>query len=114
MSKIDTRFPKMFGDESFETVLQKAKSLRDLKNLGPMTESVMHKAGIKTIKQFVKLGWKKSMIKLVKFSPKTRHAMFAYALIGALKNIDAFNISEEDKIVAKKLCADLKPKKLKK
>lgn len=110
IEKIDTRTPRMFSDESIEEKLSKAQKISDLKNLGPSTEQIMLKAGIKTLSQFVKMGWKKSMKKLVAYNPKTRHAMFAYALIGALKNVDAFHISEEDKKEAKDFCASLKPK----
>lgn len=108
--KIDMRTPRMFSDESFEEKLSKAQKISDLKNLGPTTEKGMQKAGIKTLDQFVKMGWKKAMIKLVAFNPKNRHSMFAYALIGALKNVDAFHISEDDKKEAREFCASLKPK----
>ncbi len=112
--KIDTRFPQMFRDESFEEKRTTYKKISDMRNLGPNTEKAMHKANIKTVDQFVKLGWKKTLAKLVKTNPKNRHSIFAYALIGALKNQDAFHISEEDKKAARDFCASLKPKKSKK
>lgn len=109
--KIDTRIPQMFRDESFEDRLAQAKKISDLKNLGPATEKHFTKAGIKTVNQFVKLGWKKTFKKLVEVNPKNRHTLFAYALIGALKNIDWNGISAEDKNEAKIFSASLKKKK---
>lgn len=102
--------PTMFSDEPPEERLKNAKKISDLKNLGPQTELQFKKAGITTVKQFVKLGWKKSMEKLVKVNPKNRHSMFAYAMIGALQNEDINGISEEDKMAAKKFIHSLKNK----
>jgi hypothetical protein len=113
-TKIDTRRPRMFSDEPAEAILTKAKKISDLKNLGPSTEVAMAKAGIKTASQFIKLGWEKAFTKLVKQNPKNRHTLFAYALIGALKNVDAFHIPAADKEAAKALAAKLKPVKKKK
>jgi hypothetical protein len=109
--KIDTRRPRMFSDEPIQDVLNKAKKISDLKNLGPSTEAAFAKAGIKSIEQFVRIGWKKSMEKLVKANPKNRHSLFAYALIGALKNQQWNAISDQDKQEARAFCASLKPKK---
>lgn len=114
MARIDTKTPKMFSDETFEEKLTKVQKISDLKNLGPSTEKSMHKAGIKTVNQFIKLGWKKSLIKMIKINPKNRHTLFAYALIGALRNKDAFHITDQEKQEAKDFCAQLKPKKSKK
>ena len=108
--KIDTRVPMMFRDEPAEDVLTKAKKISDLRNLGPQTEIHFHKAGIKSVKAFVKMGWRKAFAKLVKSNPKSRHTLYAYALIGALQNKDMMQISDEDKAEAKALNAALKPK----
>lgn len=108
---VDTRRPRMFSDEPAEDKLVKAKKISDLKNLGPVAEQAMHKAGIKTVSQFVKLGWKKSMKLLVKSSPKTCHALYAYSLIGALKNQEFTHISEEDKAEARAYMKELRNKK---
>lgn len=97
LDKIDTRRPRMFSDEPAENVFQKAKKISDLKNLGPKAEQSFHRAGIKTVPQFVKLGWKKTMQKLVKSDPDNRHSIFAYAIIGALTNKDWNAISEAEK-----------------
>lgn len=112
--RMDTRRPKMFADEAPEKVFEKAKSIADLKNLGPQTDKHFKKAGIKTVDAFVKMGWQKAYAKLVKSNPKTRHTLYAYALIGALKNIDMFQITAEEKAEAKALNAALKPKPAKK
>lgn len=112
-TKIDTRRPRMFSDEPIEVALAKAKTILDLKNLGPASVASFTKAGIKTVPQFVKLGWQKTFEKMVKVNPKNRHTMFAYALIGALQNVDAFHISDADKAAAKALSAKLKPMKTK-
>jgi hypothetical protein len=101
----------MFRDQPAEHILKQAKKITDLKNLGPMTEKNLAKAGIKTAQQFIKLGWKTTMKKLVAVDPKNRHSMFAYALIGALKNQDCNRISQEDKDEARKFVASLKPVK---
>ncbi|AGH94509.1 TfoX/Sxy family DNA transformation protein [Pseudobdellovibrio exovorus] len=108
---VDTRRPRMFSDEPAEDKLVKAKKISDLKNLGPVAEQAMHKAGIKTVSQFVKLGWKKSMNLLVKSNPKTCHALYAYSLIGALKNQEFTHISEEDKAEARNYMKELRSKK---
>lgn len=95
--KIDTRTPRMFSDEPAEDVFKKAKKISDFKNLGPESEKGFHKAGITTAQQFIKLGWKKTMEKLVKSNPKSRHSMYAYALIGALTNKDWNAITDAEK-----------------
>ncbi|WP_413290835.1 TfoX/Sxy family DNA transformation protein [Bdellovibrio sp. HCB337] len=105
--KIDTRTPRMFSDEPAEDVFKKAKKISDLKNLGPQTERAFHKAGIKTVPQFLKLGWKKTMQKLVKSDPKSRHSVFAYALIGALTNKEWNAISESEKEEARNFVRSL-------
>lgn len=105
---IDTSKPRMFSEGSAVERIQKAKKISDLKNLGPVTESAFKKAGIKSVSHFVKLGWKAAMKKLVKSNPKNRHAVFAYALIGALSNIDWNRISENEKQEAKDFCKGLK------
>lgn len=110
LEKIDTRRPRMFSDEPIQETLLKAKKISDLKNLGPSTEAIFLKAGIKSVKQFVRLGWKKSMEKLIKSNPKNRHSLFAYALIGALKNQQWNGISEQDKQEAREFCASFKKK----
>jgi len=106
--KMDTRRPRMFSDEPIEQVLTQAKKISDLKNLGPSSEVTFAKAGIKTAQQFIKMGWKKAMILLVKSNPKNRHSLFAYAIIGALKNLEWNGISEEDKKEAREFTASLK------
>lgn len=111
---IDTRRPRMFSDEPFKDRIKKATKVSDLKNLGPTSEKEFLKAGIKTANQFVKLGWKKSLEKLVKSNPKNRHSIFAYALIGALQNKEWNRISDEDKLEAKEFVASLKKSELKK
>lgn len=112
--RMDTRRPKMFADEAPEKIFEKAKSIADLKNLGPQTDKHFKKAGIKTVDAFVKMGWQKAFTKMVKVNPKLRHTLYAYALIGALRNIDMFHITEAEKVEAKALNAALKPKAEKK
>jgi predicted flap endonuclease-1-like 5' DNA nuclease len=107
IEKIDTRTPRMFSDEPAEEALVKAKNISDLKNLGPNAEKAFRKAGIKTANAFIKMGWKKAMIKLVKADPKNRHSMFAYALIGALQNKMWTGISESDKEEARNFVRSL-------
>lgn len=102
--------PMMFRDQPVEEKFKTAKSISDLKNLGPMTEKTFLKAGIKTVQQFKKLGWKKSMEKIAKIDPKNRHPLFAYAMIGALTNTDWNRIPDQDKLEARQFCAALKPK----
>jgi hypothetical protein len=110
-TKIDTRKPRMFSDEPAEQVLKIAVKISDLKNLGEVTERSFHRAGIKTAQQFIKMGWKKALIKLVALDPKNRHTMFAYALIGALTNKEWNGLSEEEKQEAKEFTLSLKPVK---
>lgn len=100
-AKMDTRRPRLFSDEPAEDVLQKAKKISDLKNLGEVSEKQFAKVGITTAQQFIKLGWKKTMKKLIEYDPKHRHSMYAYALIGALTNTEFNRISEEEKAEAK-------------
>ncbi len=94
---IDTRTPRMFSDEPAVDALKKAKKISDLKNLGPKSEEAFRKAGIKTVRQFIELGWKKTMVKLVKADAQSRHSLFAYAIIGALTNKDWGAITELEK-----------------
>lgn len=103
--------PMMFRDEPAEVRFKEAKTIADLKNFGPMTTKTFLKAGIKTPQQFRKVGWKSAMKKLVAINPKNRHSLFAYAMIGALKNIEWNAISEADKLEAREFCASLKPEK---
>lgn len=111
--KMDTRRPKMFADEPLEEKLKTATKISDLKNLGPQAEKHFKKAGIKSVKAFVKMGWQKAFTKLAKSDPKLRHTLYAYALIAALKNTDWSNLTEKEKAEAKALNAALKPKKKK-
>jgi hypothetical protein len=96
-AKMDTRRPRMFSDEPAENVLSEAKKISDLKNLGKLCEIEFRNAGIKNAKQFITLGWKKALIKLIKFNPKNRHSAFAYMLVGALTNQTWNHISEREK-----------------
>lgn len=105
---IDTRKPRMFADEPVEKRFQAAVKLTDLKNLGPVSEIEFKKAGIVTVQQFVKLGWKKSMSKLAHANPKNINTIFAYAIIGALKNQYWSKISGEDKLEARDFMKELK------
>ena len=107
-SRINMKVPSMFRDEPAKQVLNKAKKISDLKNLGPETEKSFENAGIKTAQQFIKLGWKKAMIKLVNSNPKHRHSILAYALIGALTNIEWNAISEKEKLEAREFVKGLK------
>lgn len=106
--KLDLKTPSMFRDESPELALSSAKKISDLKNLGPMAEVQFKQAKIKSVKEFVTLGWKGAMQKLVKANPKHRHSIYAYALIGALKNIEWNAISDQDKQEAREFVASLK------
>lgn len=110
-TKMDTRRPRMFSDEPAAIALEKAKKISDLKNLGPTAEAHLHKVGIKTPAQFVKLGWKKTLEKLVASNPKHRHSIFTYSLIGALKNQDFTALSEEERKEAREFTNSLKPAK---
>lgn len=106
--------PTLFSDgQTPEEVLKKAKKFSDLKNLGPVTDKHFADAKIKSVGEFKKMGWEKAFRKLVAVSPKNRHAIYGYALIGALKNINLFQISEEDKKRARELSKELKVKKVK-
>lgn len=106
--KIDTRKPRMFSDDPVEVVIKGAVKISDLKNLGPASEKVFQKAGIKTVAQFVKLGWKGAMKKLAKSDRRNIHAMFAYAVIGALKNREWSGISESEKAEARQYMNELR------
>ncbi|MFZ3229941.1 MAG: TfoX/Sxy family DNA transformation protein [Pseudobdellovibrio sp.] len=108
---IDTRKPSMFSDVPINIRLINAKKISDLKNLGPVSDKEFKKAGIISVNQFVKLGWRKALVKLVKSNPKNRHSIFTYALIGALTNKEWNRISDQEKEEAKKFTASLKPKK---
>lgn len=112
--KIDTRTPRMFSDEPVALALQNAERISDLKNLGPTAERQFQKAGIKTAKKFIELGWKKSLLKLIKANPKNRHSIFAYTLIGALENKEWNRISEDAKQEARNFVRALPRNKKKK
>lgn len=120
VGRINMRVPQMFREDSVAEVLSKAKRISDLKNFGPETERSFIKAGIKTAPQFIEMGWKKALEKLYKKNPKNAHAIFAYAMIGALKNQMWNLISEEDKREAQAFAKELrlrdknKKKKIKK
>ncbi len=94
---MDTRRPRMFSDEPAEIKLKTAVKISDLKNLGPASEKSFHRAGIKTAPQFIKLGWKKALLKLIEVDSKHRHSLFAYALIGALANKEWTGLSSTEK-----------------
>ena len=106
--RINMRVPQMFREDSATEVLNKAKRISDLKNLGPETENAFIKAGIKTAPQFIKMGWKKTLEKLYHCNPKNAHAILAYAMIGALKNQMWNLISEEDKREAQSFTKQLR------
>jgi hypothetical protein len=103
--------PLSFRDEPIEKVKQRAEKLSDLKNIGPESEKALTKAGICSVEIFFRWGWQKVFSKLVESNPKNRHAVFAYALIGAEKNTHWANISEADKSEARSLSQKLKSKR---
>ena len=110
--KIDTRKPRMFSDEPAENALARLKNISELKNLGPKAEANLRKAGIPDVKTFVKLGWKKTMIKMIAKDPKFRHSMWAYALIGAIGNKDWNAVTEAEREEARNFVRALpRPKK---
>jgi len=106
--RINMRVPQMFREDSATEVLSKAQKISDLKNLGPETENLFIKAGIKTAPQFIAMGWKKALEKLHKKNSKNAHAIFAYAMIGALKNQMWNLISDEDKREAQNFTKELR------
>ncbi|AZZ36198.1 hypothetical protein CIK05_05120 [Bdellovibrio sp. qaytius] len=110
VSPTDMRKPRMFRDESLAERIEKIKLISDFKNLGPATESIFKKAGIKTPAQFIKLGWKKTFQKLCEVNPKNNHSLFAYALIGALENVEWNAISQDLKDEAQAFAKELRDK----
>lgn len=106
--KMDTRRPKMFSDQEGSDKILEAKKISDFKNLGPASELHFKKAGIKSAKQFIKMGWQKTLEKLAKSNPRHRHSIYAYALIGALQNREWHRISPADKMAAKEFVKSLK------
>ena len=110
--KINTAKPTMFSDAPNVNILETANRLSDLKNIGPNLEALFHKAGIKSVTQFKKLGWKKSLVIFVKHNPKMCHSMFTYVLIGALT--DRYKITEEERQEAREFTHSLNPNKKKK
>jgi hypothetical protein len=57
----------MFSDEPIAERLAVAQKISDLKNLGEASQKTFDRSGIKTVSQFVKLGWKNTLIKLLLF-----------------------------------------------
>lgn len=110
VSVADMRKPRMFRDEPAEERLKTAKKISDLRNFGPTTERHFSEIGIRTVSQFTKLGWKKVFEKLSRKNPKSCHAMYAYAMIGALQNRDFGQISESDKAEARQWAAQVRQK----
>ncbi|MFN7453229.1 MAG: TfoX/Sxy family DNA transformation protein [Pseudobdellovibrionaceae bacterium] len=110
MKKTSRMMPQMFRDELPSVAFDQASSIKDLKNLGPKSEMEFSRAGIRTPQMFMKLGWKKTLVKLVAQNPKNLHSVFAYALIGALENKDWLAISENAKKEAREFCSDLRKK----
>lgn len=102
--------PRMFSDEPAAQALAVARNISDLKNLGPESEKAFTRAGIKTAQQFIKMGWKNAMKKLVQYDHKNAHSIFAYALIGALKNTAWNAIPESDKLEARTFVKSLREK----
>jgi hypothetical protein len=110
--KMDTRKPRMFSDEPVDDVLEKAKKVSDLKNIGPTMEAELKSAGIKDAATFIRLGWQASLKKVVAKNPKYRHSIAAYTFIGALTNTEWNRIPEEKKTEARDFVKSLpKPKK---
>lgn len=114
VGRINMRVPQMFREDSSLEVLGKANRISDLKNFGPETEKSFTKAGIKTASQFIEIGWKTALEKIYKKNPKNAHAIFAYAMIGALKNQRWNLISEEDKKEAQTFAKELRLRSKKK
>lgn len=108
IGRINMRVPQMFREESATEILIKAKKISDLKNFGPETENSFIKAGIKTAPEFIRMGWKKALEKLYNKNPKYAHAIFAYTMIGALKNQMWNLISDEDKREAQTFTKELR------
>lgn len=111
---IDTRYPRMFSEENSLLRLSQAKAITDLKNLGPSSEKEFHRAGIKSAQQLLKMGWEKAYTKIVSRNSKNCHSMFAYAIIGAVKNQEWSRISEDDKLAARLVSQQLREKMSKK
>ena len=102
--------PQMFQNEPAKNRFQQATKISELMNLGPKSEKNFTDAGIKTAAQFRKLGWQQTMKKLVATNPKHCHSLYAYAIIGSLKNIVWTHIPESNKAAASAFCAMLKMK----
>lgn len=108
VSTSDMKKPRMFRDETLSERIEKIKLISDFKNLGPSAETTFKKAGIKTPAQFIKLGWKKTFQKLCEKNPKNNHSLFAYAIIGALENVEWNAISQDLKNEAQIFAKDLR------
>ena len=110
VSSSDMRKPRMFRDESLAEKMDKIKTIQDFKNFGPATDKMFRQAGIKTPAQFIKLGWKKTFAKLCQVNPKHNHSLFAYAIIGALENVEWNAINEDLKKEAQVFAKELRDK----
>jgi len=110
VAKANWKKPQMFQDESVEVRFANAIKVSDLKNLGPSSEASFAKAGIKSAAQLRKIGWQKAMQLLIKVNPKNNHSIFAYAIIGALENVEWNRISDDQKKQAQDFCKLLREK----
>lgn len=112
--KMDMTKPFMFRDELPSQRIEAAKKISDLKNIGPVSEKELHQAGIKTVPQFVKMGWKSAMEKLVRLNKKNLHTLFAFAIYGALANKEWNGLNESEKQEIKEFMQKLRTKSVQK
>jgi hypothetical protein len=82
--------------------------ISQLLNLGPATERLLSSAGIKSVAQLKKWGWKKAFLKVAAKDAKRINLNLAYALIGALDNRDWRHLPAKKKKEAQNLVAQLR------
>ena len=91
-----------------------ARSISEMRNLGPACERDLNAAGITTAQQLIDLGAEDAFVKILlarkaqNKSTKCCNAAYLYALYGAIHDIDRRDLPAAKKTAFKKLTAEMR------
>lgn len=78
------------------------------RNLGPQTAIELDAVGINTREELIEVGWEEAFARVAELFPKRLHLTMAYALIGAIEDLDWRSIPPDLQARAKKLVAAMR------
>lgn len=77
-------------------------------NIGPLTGAELRSVGISSLEDLQEIGWEQVCRRWCEAFPERLHAMAAYALLGAEREINLLNLTKKERVAAKNLIQALK------